>query len=588
MKNSDHKTRDDLLHNFQISDNEILNNLEINTHVEDKENGNGNVLSTQKNINFLGEKDSSQISVYVKPSIYIPTPNKPADNSSSSSSKHRTSFQYFHSPLIIKYISNFFKWKYLENNCYIYRESFFTDFFRDKDDLKESLNYCNEELIFAICASGSKIDFGDGVFLYKGVLYDSPEKFYNRARYLLFQKLHNEECNTMTSIQTFLCLAFFDLGRGKVLSAWILAGIAFRIGMHMGFELNLNYYQNQNGNENGENATRNKDNVRTETKSNGAESTLLLNDFDMNVKCRIYWGCLVADYYLSFILGRSPTLEHLPTTIPQSKDLPILPGIDFFLYYDPVNNECKIFNISKPLERLNAIYKIVNRYQKLIYNDNLNSNDSGNRATNFQVWHNLDHFNLEIYEWKAKLIDELYWTRAELKITGYNPNLMSFRYQYYLILLSFNRDFVNIYYNDTMESSTSPRNICINSIEDVYNAFQCFKLYHSFKFASLNMVYLSILSISIIEKLPATVRFPHNRITLIDFFATVLKECSDSWELAKNAYRSFLPFLRKVNLNHHTELPEKTEAYKFIPGKNRPEEDVADFDESLIPSLNYA
>jgi hypothetical protein len=551
--------REELLKDFEISRSEPeLTVGEISKTIKE----NQQPSAVKKNEIVIEQSDPSQISVYGKPSIYIPTLNQQQKSDSFSEKNTLNNFQYFNVPVILKYISNFFKWKYMENNLYIYRESFFTDFFRDDDDLKESLDYCNEELIFAICASGSKIDFDDDVFLYKGVLYDSPEKFYNRARYLVFQKLHTEECNSITSIQTFLCLAFFDLGKGRILSAWVLAGIAFRIGMHMGFELNLNYCQ---------------------TKENENEQ-LPLTDYDMNVKCRIYWGCLIADYYISFILGRSPTLEHLHTTIPQSKDLPLLPGIDFFLYYDPLNKERKIFNISRPLERLNALYKLVNKYHKLIYQ---NTAKSISEKTQFQVSHNLGNFNVEVYEWKAKLSDDLYWTKAELKTTGYNPNLMFFRHQYYMVLLSFNRDFVDIDYEYEVEISTSPRNICRNCIEDVYTAFQCFNSYHSFKFASLNMVYLSILCISILQKLPESTNFQIKRSTMIDFFALVLKESSSSWDLAKNAYMSFIPFLKSLDLDHHQEIPEKVKAYQFIPGNHRPEEETADFDESLIPSLNY-
>lgn len=452
----------------------------------------------------------------------------------------------------------------MENNLFIYRESFLTDFYRDKDDLKESLDYCNEELIFAICANGSKLDYIGDFFLHKGVLYDSPEKFYTRARYLIFQKLNSDDCNTITTIQTLLCLAFFDLGRGRVLSAWVLAGIAFRIGMHMGFELNLNQCRSE-------------------------ESDSLFSDYDLNVKSRIYWGCRLADYYISFVLGRSPTLEHLRATIPQSENLPTLPGIDFFLYQDPVTKRAHVFNISKPLERLNSLYKLVNKYHKMVYQE---APETDNNGSEFQICHSLGNFNLEVFEWRDKLEGELYWTKAELRTTGYDPNKMFFRYQYYLVLLSFNRDFVGIDYD--IHNLSSPKNICIGAIEDVYTSIQNFSTYHNFKYVSLTVVYLSILCITILQKVHESSTLTVKRCTMVKCFATLLKESSTTWDIANSAYISFIPVFQELGLNYEIDVAESgnteiSASKSSFPSKvQRPEEEMADFDQNLIPSLNYS
>lgn len=466
-----------------------------------------------------------------------------------------TEFQLFHVPVILGYISNFFRWQYMEYNLYIYRESFLTDFFRDRGDVKESLPYCNEELIFAICACGSAIDFNETVFMHKGILYDSSEKFYNRSRYLLFQKLNTDDCNSITAIQTLLCLSFYDLGRGRTLSAWILSGIAFRIGLHMGFELNLQKSHLDSGINN-------------------------LTDYDLNVRSRIYWGCRLADSFISFVLGRSPTLEYLNATIPKSENLPILQGIEYFLYYDPIEKDSKISNISNPLEQINALYKIVHKYHEKLYgeiptssNDDINNNNNGNgKNNNYHVLHYLHNFNLEAYEWKNNLIELLYWTKTELKTKGYNPNQMSFRYQYYLILLSINKDFIDI--TNESSNSVSPKNVCLNIIEEIYYAITCFNIYHSYKFTTLTMVYLCILSIEILKNLPDNINLPIQRISMIEFFGTILKESSNSWGLAKCAYKSFCD---------KSQQSEVTVDFSQFNHKYN----MRDMDESLIPSLNY-
>lgn len=554
LKIKDSHTREQMLAAFDIGAGSNLGDGSINDHETES-----SLTGASSNVELVIEKfETGQISVYGKPVIYMP----PQDKTKKKSKPSSFEFQYFHCPVILSYISNFFKWQYMEYNLYIYRESFLTDFFRDKGDLKESLPYCNEELIFAICACGSAIDLGDNVFMYKGVLYDSSDKFYNRSRYLLFQKLNSDDCNSITAVQTFLCLAFYDLGRGRTLSAWILSGIAFRIGLHMGFELNLQPSHEPQS-----------------SKSN-------LTDYDLNVRSRIYWGCRVADYFISFVLGRSPTLEYLNTTIPKSENLPTLPGIEFFLYYDPIEKDSKISNISHPLEQIYRLYRLAHKCNEKIHYE---SSTAG--RFHFQTLHHLHNFNLEVQEWRNNLIDQLYWTKAELKTAGFNPNPMSFRYQYYTILLSINRDFIDSKHSDDTADVVTPRSICLSAIEDVYYSIMSFKTYHSLRYASLNMVYLCILSITILEKLPDAINMPLQRTSMIEFFGRVLKECSASWGLARSAYESFSSLFKGGNaLGHHMPGSGRINASDMPFSGTKPvhDRDMQDLDESLIPSLNYS
>lgn len=563
LKNADHYKRDQMLSSFEfLNDEDRENDMENkdNSEIGDKNKTNiepenihtSNFINANKAEVVIEKIETGQLSVYGKPVIYMPKQIKKISKIST------TEFQLFHVPVILSYISNFFRWQYMEYNLYIYRESFLTDFFRDRGDVKESLPYCNEELIFAICACGSSIDFTDKVFMYKGVLYDSPDKFYNRSRYLLFQKLNDDNCNSITAIQTFLCLAFYDLARGRTLSAWILSGIAFRIGLHMGFELNLQ-----------------------KSHEDDFSSDIKLSEYDLNVRSRIYWGCRLADSFISFVLGRAPTLEYLNATIPKSENLPILPGIEYFLYYDPVEKDSKISNISRPLEQINELYKIVSKYHEKLYCESTSNNNNNSNITNlqFQSFHYLQDFNLEVYEWKNNLIEELYWTKTELKSKGYNPNQMSFRYQYYLVLLSVNRDFMDVI-TYTTDDDTS-KNICIEVIEEVYYSLTCFNLYHSFKYATLTMVYLCILSITILQKIPDKIKFPIQRHAMIEFFGLILKECSSSCKLAKSAYNSFFnPGDDEADLNTNSNI-------NFQSNTVDQQSQLRDFDESLIPSLNY-
>lgn len=556
LKKSDPADRDVLLQSFEISNLQGEKDEEKVVDLPDNIINKPQVKTERTKI-ILENEDDRQFAVYGKPSIFIPLHKR------TNYVTQLNGFEEFQSPVILRYISNFFIWKYMENNLYIYRESFLTDFFRDKEDMKESLNYCNEELILAVCAHGSLVDFEKDYFVYRGVIYDSPEKFYNKAKEIIFDKLEKDDCNNITSIQTLLTLAFFDLGRGRILSAWVLSGLAFRIGAHMGFEVDLDAL-----------------------KKNDTENKIPITDYDINVKGRIYWGCRVADYYISFLLGRAPTLEHLYATIPKSKNLPPLHGLEYFMYMDPVSKQTTLFNISDPLEQLNKLYEIVNKYHKLIYRDQLEQNSNG---LAFQKWHNLDKFNLACFEWKDNLNHELYWTKNELKVTGYNPDKMFFRYQYYLVILLFNRDYVGVEYNGS-EGRISPETICARAIEDVFTAMKCFSKHHKLEYASLNMIYLCILSIVVLDKLTEPKNLLYSNRKMINFFAGVLKNCSHLYGLAESAYRSFSQIFEKHKLQSHWRhlqaLDETQITVEFSPDCEDKDDD-ADSDDCIIPSLNY-
>lgn len=552
LKKSDPEDRNELLQSFEISN--ILPEKDEDKGTDSLDNITCKPqIKTESTKIVLENEEDTQFAVYGKPSIFIPSHKR------SNFVTKLNGFEEFQSPIILRYISNFFKWKYMENCLYIYRESFLTDFFRDKEDMKESLDYCSEELILAICAHGAQVDFEKEYFSYRGLTYDSPEKFYNKAKEIIFNKLKRDNCNNITSIQTLLTLAFFDLGRGNNCSAWILSGLAFRIGVHMGFEVDLN-------------ALKKNDEIP-------------ITDYDINVKGRIYWGCRVADYYISFLLGRAPTLDHLYATIPKSKNLPHLQGLEYFMYSDPVTDQTSLFNISNPLEQLNKLYEIVNRFHKLVYRDQLEENVNG---LAYQMWHNLDKFNLAVFEWKDGLEHELYWTKNELKTAGYNPNKMFFRYQYYLVILLFNRDYIGIEYNGSM-GEISPDIICARAIEDVFIAMKCFTKYHKFRLASLNMVYLCILGIVILDKLTEPKNLLYSNKKMLNFFATVLKECSDSYGLADSAYRSFINIFEKYKLHIHLKNIKLLDDAKtvVISPKCENEEDEVDSEDCIIPSLNY-
>ncbi|THY49488.1 hypothetical protein D6C97_07318, partial [Aureobasidium pullulans] len=91
---------------------------------------------------------------------------------------------------------------------------------------------------------------------------------------------------SVVAVQTFLCLAFYSIGNGKMSKGWAFSvltsqGAAFRMAQDLGFQ---------------------KDPERWL-----CDDLSILTDVDIEVRRRIYWGCYSSDKLISLILGRPIT-----------------------------------------------------------------------------------------------------------------------------------------------------------------------------------------------------------------------------------------------------------------------------------------
>jgi len=149
-------------------------------------------------------------------------------------------------------------------------DSFLTKLFcvkYDNNTNPQTYTYFSEELVYSIVALSSKISSIQQV-------ESESYEYYNKARRLVFDKLNVPK---ITTIQTLLYLAFYDLGEGYNSSAWLLNVIAFRIGRHR--------------------ISMNPQNWHIKSKE-------ILSAQDIEIRKPIYWGCYTADYLISLLLRR--------------------------------------------------------------------------------------------------------------------------------------------------------------------------------------------------------------------------------------------------------------------------------------------
>lgn len=423
-------------------------------------------------------------------------------------------------PDILQCIKLFFIWQYPDHNMFIFRESFLTDFFNPKS---QSL-YCSEILVYSICALGSKMADSDAI-------YSRSSKFYNDAKSRLLAQLDHP---SITSLQSFLLLAFYDICNGSNSSSWMLSGNAMRMGFDLGFQLNPKVW-----------FLKSKDD---------------LSELDVAIRSRIYWGSYMADHFISLLLGRPSLLKMSDATIPETDALPDLEWIDEYMYSGPNGKDNKdITYISNPLKK---IINLINISENML-NDIFTKSDTENHQTTNEELdlssriEKLYEYNAQIMKWRNSLPEDLKWDKQILIATADNPRLSCIRYYYYILLICLNRPFVGIL-KDTADShhdhELSPFVICSNAIDDLYEAIRKFNSVHGLRRASIFIVYCSILSISVLLLSNTSRMLVNEKREKLQFFMNVLQACSKTWKLAEKSYNLIKIKLRSKYENDQDEL----------------------------------
>lgn len=436
-------------------------------------------------------------------------------------------------PDVLHCLKLFFTWQYPDHNMFVSREAFLIDFFNPKPN---SL-YCLLVLVYSICALGSRMSDVD-------TIHSRSISYYNEARSFLLSNLDHP---SITSVQSFLLLAFYDICNGDNSTGWMLLGDAMRMGYDLGFQLNPEVWF---------------------MKKHGSE----VKPLDLAIRSRIYWGCYMADHFISLILGRPSLLKLLDASIPETLDLPELEWIDEYKYV-PEN----VTNISDPLKNIIHLISISDKMLNDIFtrsdhesvsHKDPDQNEDLNLVSRLTK---LFTYNEQIMKWKSNLPEDLNWNQASLKDTCDNPTISIVRYYYYIVILCLNRPFVGIVKDFKTQDHLSPSVFCHNAIEDLYVAIQRFELVHGLRRASIFIVYCSILSISVILLTTTAELLQEDRKTKLKYFLHVLAGCSKTWKLAEKSYKIIES---KLHLQFEKDPDFKPVIVNSKKGKNKKEKNV--------------
>lgn len=403
---------------------------------------------------------------------------------------------------IIHCVKLFFTWQYPDHNMFVFREAFLIDFFNPKP---ASL-YCSRVLVLSICSLGARMSDNEAIF-------KKSAKFYKEAREYLLAHLDQP---SIPSLQSFLLLAFYDICNGSNASGWMLSGNAIRMGFDLGFQLNPEVWF-----------------VRSQSD---------LSPLDVAIRSRIYWGCYMADHFISLVLGRPSLLKISDATIPETNHLPDLEWIDEYMYKSPSDEgkpRKERSKISGTLRNITALTTISENMLNDIFTRTENDPDlSNNEDLNLTSrLDKLSEYNYQIKAWKSKLPSDLQWDRQSLAATGEDPTLLTIRYYYYILVLCLNRPFVGIDAAMMEEHNLAPAVVCTEAIHDLYVAINRFKTVHGTQRMSIFIVYCCILSISVLLLMHRNKQIAPQKREYLHFFMDMLHSCSKTWKLAEKSYK---------------------------------------------------
>jgi hypothetical protein len=113
--------------------------------------------------------------------------------------------------LVTKSLQHFFRWQY-PHSMFIYREAFLRDHFSDYEDRQ----YWSGPLLLAMCALGLTM----ASELQERLMSD---KFFSAAETILL--VSGMAHPSITTVQAFLCLALYEIGRGQLSGGWKFSGV---------------------------------------------------------------------------------------------------------------------------------------------------------------------------------------------------------------------------------------------------------------------------------------------------------------------------------------------------------------------------
>ncbi|KAF4552534.1 Fungal specific transcription factor domain-containing protein 12 [Elsinoe fawcettii] len=404
--------------------------------------------------------------------------------------------------LIKQALSQFFINSYPQY-MFIYREAFLADYFEDVHQSK----YWSLPLVYAVCALGAA----------------QSDRAEVREKTALFAKCAQEIVYTyeldrprITTVQTLLCLAFHELGQGNSTQGWILSGMAFRMGQGLGYQQDPSRWLSLDH--------------------------TITTQWDIQVRRRVFWGCYVADKYISLYLGRPVYMLESDAAVHPTIPLPDFPDDHNWFGLDDVTTAASstASGIPGPLVTTLRLSITLGKIFQDIMSDlfapsRLNSNPEA-------MIEKLGQANLRLSRWHTDIPDHIRWNRWSSS-GDMAAHIAIIHLFFYSISLSLNRHFV-------LPSSGFPCNqasaaICAEAATSVVALVRQIRSAGDKSRMPLVGIYALVMAaISITHSIPEDTQRSETDPNLL-YIYRVLQESAQHYKLAQEVGSRLASYLRK-------------------------------------------
>ncbi|KZL84084.1 transcription factor, partial [Colletotrichum incanum] len=418
-------------------------------------------------------------------------------------------------------IGLFFHWQY-PLFMFIDREAFIQEY----EVNPVNGNYCSPPLIYAVAALGALMSKDPEIRA------RSSEFAGNAQSILTTDELG---VSRPTSVQAFLCLAYYEIGKSNMSKGWLFTGIAFRMGQDIGLQ---------------------RDPARwgPEHRPNPSNPSPFNNEF----RRRIYWGSFLSDKMFSLYLGRPTFMYENDADVNISEPRPLDPpvwenwlcahNLGFLKTTGPAGPKLTLlFNQQVELAR--------------IVHDMLSQTFAPKKMKDptARRWNevSLNKLNARLLAWHEALPTDMRWKNWITNKDVLQPNLAILHMFYHSTRICLNLPFVASVRHipaapeGITEASSNPIiksfRICQSSAQGIVDVLQRFRHQHTLENTPLIFVGATIIATNTVL---VTTRRQGNSLlskkeTLLPTLDVALEEMSVSWKLAaearqkvKNAFNS--------------------------------------------------
>ncbi|KAM0425355.1 hypothetical protein ACHAPT_009411 [Fusarium lateritium] len=394
--------------------------------------------------------------------------------------------------LVTNALMLFFKWQYPQF-MFIYREAFLRDHFGDRQNCK----YWSSALLLSVCALGLLMSTDS-------LRRRSSEQFFSAAETMLI--VFGFTRPSIATVQAFLCLAFYEIGRGNLSKGWGFSGVAFRMAQDLGFQRDPKFWISCD--------------------------TSLATTEDIEIRRRIFWGCYTSDKLVSLTLGRPVFFSHDDAEVENLERLPDFPELEYWL---PIGFDSQQgdFGETKPLvpcfQKQAELSRIIEQMLAKI--------SSSRIAQGSRIYQScLESLNLDMARWQTSLPDCAKWNRWEPPSALLIPSVAALQYvplviailslTHYSLLFHGSRIAMN-FDAAAVDISTNVqqtfRDHCVSSSQDIISLVRRYRSQYGLRYAPFALVY----SLAQASRCMALFGMEEE----VKYLGKALQECSGTWEI---------------------------------------------------------